>query len=212
MNTGTAALAVTGGYLLGRFHKARWAMALAGAAAGRRMRSGNGGGLLKSEEFGKITENLRGELAAAGKAAAVAATARQIDAVSDRLAERTQALRAGPEGPSDEEPDTESDEDEVSADEESAADEDDGEEPAKRRGGGKRTSGSTSGKSGGGTAGKSAAKKPASAGGTRKKAASTRPAGAAASRKKTASRGQARTRTAGKDSGAARSGGRGKER
>jgi len=212
MDTGKAAVAVTGAYLLGRFGKARWALALAGAAAGRQLRSkdkGGAAGLLKSAEVGKLTEGLRGQLTAVGKAAATAATARQIDAISDRLAGRTEALRAGSGGSSDA-----SDEDEASAEDEGAdepEDEPEDEEQQEPRGGGKRAGAGKSGTPSRGTAAKktTAAKKQAAGRTTGKKASSTRPS---AAKKKAASTAEKGKRTARKStgSGSAR-GGRSKE-
>ncbi|MEO3870033.1 hypothetical protein ABGB18_14520 [Nonomuraea sp. B12E4] len=95
------ALAVLAGYYLGRRRKLRMAAALAAAGLAGRVRMGEGGLLsqgLKSlgstPEIEQLTGRLRGELLEVGKAAAVAATSRQIDSLSDRLHERAEALRA----------------------------------------------------------------------------------------------------------------------
>jgi chemotaxis protein histidine kinase CheA len=93
------ALAIATGYYLGRRHRLRWATALAAAGAASRLRGG--GGVLKqanklvgsSPELEKITDRLRGDLAEVGKAAVVAATSRQIEALSTKLHERAEALR-----------------------------------------------------------------------------------------------------------------------
>ncbi|WP_433430325.1 hypothetical protein [Nonomuraea sp. CA-141351] len=95
------ALAVLAGYYLGRRHKLRMAAALALAGLVGRARMSEGGGLLSqgiktlrsSAEVGQITDRLRGDLMEVGKAAAVAATSRQIDALSNRLHERAESLR-----------------------------------------------------------------------------------------------------------------------
>ncbi|MCG5214850.1 hypothetical protein [Streptosporangium sp. KLBMP 9127] len=93
------ALAVAAGYYLGRRHKLRLAAAMAVAGVVSR-RGKDKGGLLQqgvkalgSPELEEITGRLRGDLAAAGKTAAVAATSKQINAISDRLHERTEMLR-----------------------------------------------------------------------------------------------------------------------
>lgn len=101
------ALAVAAGYYLGRHHRLRTAAALGAAALFGRMRGDSG--LLDrgmkllgtSPELEKITDQLRGELVEAGKAAAVTATSRQIDSLSSRLHERAEAMRgsAVPKGP-----------------------------------------------------------------------------------------------------------------
>lgn len=75
-NSGKTAVVLVGGYLLGRLHKAKWAMALAGAAAGRKIRAKGGegvSGILQSPEVSKLTDNLRSQLLGVGKAAAMAA-------------------------------------------------------------------------------------------------------------------------------------------
>ncbi|MBY8882221.1 hypothetical protein [Actinacidiphila acidipaludis] len=227
MDTGKAAAAVTGGYLLGRFRKARWALVLAGAVAGRQLRSNGRGGtaaqLLKSPEIGKLTGNLRGQLASAGKAAAVAATARQMDALSDRLAERTEALRAGPDDSSEESDEDEADATEPEEDEDEAEDqeededqqeeeqpEDEEQEGRKRAPARKRAPSRTAARKSTAAKKAPAKKQGASGGAARKKASGPRPSGSAA-KKKTASGGEARKRTARKSSASSRAGGRGKE-
>ncbi|MER5177552.1 hypothetical protein ABT009_04095 [Streptomyces sp. NPDC002896] len=97
MNNGQVALAFTSGYLFGRNHRTRWALALAGAAAGRRLMSGHSPldtKKLMSSEVGKLTEDLRSQLMSAGKSAAVAAASQRMEALSDRLEERTSTLRS----------------------------------------------------------------------------------------------------------------------
>ena len=102
MNTGARlGLAVTAGYVLGRFHKMKWALAVA-TLAGRGRLPGGSGGLLQqgaklltsSPEFTKLTEEMRGRLVEAGKAAAVAAVSSRIDSLSEGLRERTDAMQA----------------------------------------------------------------------------------------------------------------------
>ncbi|MGP3949974.1 hypothetical protein [Streptomyces sp. 7N604] len=101
MKNGQAAMAIAGGYVLGRRRKTRLALALAALAA-RRGLGGQGGGrageLLKSPELSRLTKNLRGELLAAGKAAAAGAVSNRVDSLSDRLEQRATSLRTGPPG------------------------------------------------------------------------------------------------------------------
>jgi hypothetical protein len=94
------ALAIVAGYYLGRRHKLRLAAALAVAGAVRGLSSSKGGllqqgvkALGSSPELEKITERIRGDLLDVGKAAAVAATSKQIDSLSGKLHERAEELR-----------------------------------------------------------------------------------------------------------------------
>lgn len=96
---GQVGLAFTGGYLMGRNHKMRLALTLAGVAAGRRLMSGRSPaepGQVKSSELGKLTKDVRGQLVEAGRSAAVTAASQRIDALSDRLEARATSLRAVP--------------------------------------------------------------------------------------------------------------------
>lgn len=96
-------LAVLAGYYLGRRQKPSLAAMVALAILAYRLRGeGGAGGLLErgtkilggaSPELGKVTERVRSDLLDIGKAAAVAATSKQIDALSDKLHERAEALR-----------------------------------------------------------------------------------------------------------------------
>ncbi|MFE3451672.1 hypothetical protein ACFXJ8_22380 [Nonomuraea sp. NPDC059194] len=94
------AMAVVAGYYLGRRHKLRLAAALAAAGLASRMKRGEGGLLQQgtkllgsSPELQQLTSRLRGELVEVGKAAAVAATSRQVDMLTSRLHDRAEALR-----------------------------------------------------------------------------------------------------------------------
>ncbi|OMI34852.1 hypothetical protein [Streptomyces sparsogenes] len=100
-NNGQVALAFTGGYLLGRGHRVRSAIALAGLTAGRRFVTGRGMSpeRLMSSELGKLSHEVRHQLMAAGRSAAVSAASHRIDALSDRLEQRASALRSGSAGP-----------------------------------------------------------------------------------------------------------------
>jgi hypothetical protein len=92
------ALAAGIGYLLGRQHKLRWGIALAAAAAtGRFARPGDllGRGVRAigaSPELGKLGE-LGAPLVAATRDAARATVSNRIGSMTDRLNERTEALR-----------------------------------------------------------------------------------------------------------------------
>ncbi|MQA17017.1 MAG: hypothetical protein GEV09_23665 [Pseudonocardiaceae bacterium] len=101
------ALAVAGGYLLGRTKKMKLAIMLGGMAAGRRVGSPTelltqGAGLIGgSPEVSKLADQVRADLVEAGKGAVAAAAARQIDSVSDRLHTRSEALRGASSGSDD---------------------------------------------------------------------------------------------------------------
>ncbi|MEU0485081.1 hypothetical protein ABZ260_38620 [Streptosporangium sp. NPDC006013] len=93
------ALAVAGGYLLGR-GKYRLAAVLAVAGLTGHLRAGKGDllqqglkMLTSSPEVEKIIENVRGDLLDAGKDAARAAVSKQIDSLSSRLHDRAELLR-----------------------------------------------------------------------------------------------------------------------
>jgi hypothetical protein len=93
-------LAVAAGYLLGRFHKMKWALGLAALGVGKRL-AGSKGDVLRqgaklvssSPEVSNLTGDLRGRLVEAGKSAATAAVSRKINSLSDTLRERSDALR-----------------------------------------------------------------------------------------------------------------------
>jgi hypothetical protein len=88
------ALGVAGGYFLGRTKKVKFALALAGMAAGRR--AGGPGQLLaqgtkllgQSPEVALLTDEIRGRLLDAGKGAAVAIATRQVEALTERVVSR----------------------------------------------------------------------------------------------------------------------------
>jgi hypothetical protein len=92
------ALGVAGGYFLGRTKKMKLAMMLAGVAAGRQ--AGGPGELLKGgtkllagrPELARLTDEVRGRLLEAGKAAAVAVATRQVENLTDRVGKRVEAL------------------------------------------------------------------------------------------------------------------------
>lgn len=159
MNNGSRlGLAVTAGYILGKFHKMKWALALAALAGRGRLPSGPGGLLQQgaklltsSPEFTNLTGEMRGRLVDAGKAAAVGAVSGKINSLSEGLRQRGDAMRnagAGGAAVGDEEDENEDeDRDEKYRDEDRAADasrkrhpdeDDEGHVPAPRRPGSSR--------------------------------------------------------------------------
>lgn len=93
------AVAIAGGYLLGRSHKTRLAVLMALMAAGGRLPVdpvellhrtplGAKGGLLN-----KLTGDLRTQLVDAGKSVATTAASNRIDSLSDKLQQRANRLR-----------------------------------------------------------------------------------------------------------------------
>lgn len=105
MNTGArVGLALTAGYFLGRFHKMKWALAVAALASRGRLPSSSGGLLQQgakllssSPELAELTGEMRGRLMEAGKAAAVAAVSSKMDSLSEGLRERSETMRGAPE-------------------------------------------------------------------------------------------------------------------
>lgn len=92
------ALGFAGGYFLGRTKKMKLALMLAGMAAGRR--GGGASGLLAqgskllsaSPELSRLTDEVRGRLLQAGKGAALAVAARQVESLTDRVGKRVESL------------------------------------------------------------------------------------------------------------------------
>jgi hypothetical protein len=127
MNTSTKiGLAVAGGYLLGRRRKAKMALMLGSVLLGKRLDLRSLGReaasrLAASPEVGKVREEISGQLASTGRAAATAALSAPINRLADRLHERTSALSGDAEersggdaeaGQKGSEPDDESDDSE----------------------------------------------------------------------------------------------------
>ncbi|QKV91114.1 hypothetical protein HUT19_04630 [Streptomyces sp. NA02950] len=101
-----AALAFASGYLFGRRRRMRWAVALAGMAAGKRLASGRvpvGTDALPTSEIGKVGRDVRGKVASAGRSAVVSVASNRMNALSDRLERRANTLRPG--GDTSEKPD-----------------------------------------------------------------------------------------------------------
>ncbi|WP_432010798.1 hypothetical protein [Streptomyces cucumeris] len=93
-----AALAFASGYLFGRRRRMRWAMALAGMAAGKRLASGRvpvNTDALPTSEIGKVGRDVRGTLVSAGRSAVVSAASNRMEALSDRMERRAGTLRNG---------------------------------------------------------------------------------------------------------------------
>ncbi|GAA1175622.1 hypothetical protein [Pseudonocardia alaniniphila] len=92
------AIGVVAGYFLGRTKKMKLAMMLGGMAAGRR--AGGPGELLRtgtkllnsSPELARLTDEVRGRLLEAGKGAALAVAARQVESLTDRVGKRVESL------------------------------------------------------------------------------------------------------------------------
>jgi hypothetical protein len=88
------ALGVAGGYFLGRTKKMKLALMLGGMAAGRK--AGGPGELLaqgtkllnRSPELSQLSDQFKGRLLDAGKQAALAAAARQVESLTDRVSQR----------------------------------------------------------------------------------------------------------------------------
>ncbi|MFJ3146997.1 hypothetical protein ACIPJM_31715 [Streptomyces halstedii] len=94
------ALAVAGGYVLGRTKKAKLALALGSLVAGRRL--GLNPQDLLTQGFKKVTElpqfqelsvEVKGQLLTAARTAATAMANRRIEGLVDSLRERTEGLR-----------------------------------------------------------------------------------------------------------------------
>ena len=92
------ALGVAGGYLLGRTKKMKLALMVGGLAAGRK--AGGPGQLLaqgtkllgQSADLTRLSEEIRGRLLDAGKAAALAVATRQVEALTERVVNRVGSL------------------------------------------------------------------------------------------------------------------------
>ncbi|MFD6193513.1 hypothetical protein [Streptomyces sp. NPDC060275] len=93
------AAAVAGGYLLGRTKKAKLAFAVGSYLVGRRVGLSPGqmlgqglGSLQRVPQLQELTDQLRGELLTAGRAAVNAAANRRLTTLADTLRDRTDAL------------------------------------------------------------------------------------------------------------------------
>ncbi|MFE0418084.1 hypothetical protein [Streptomyces tendae] len=93
------AAAVAGGYLLGRTKKAKLAFAVGSYLVGRRVGLSPGqvlgqglGSLQRTPQFQELSDQVRGELLTAGRAAVTAAANRRLTGLADSLRDRTDAL------------------------------------------------------------------------------------------------------------------------
>jgi hypothetical protein len=92
------AIGVAAGYFLGRTKKMKLALMLGGMAAGRRAGGpgellGRGAKLLESNaELAALRDQVQGRLVEAGKGAVLAVATRQIESLSDRVAQRVERL------------------------------------------------------------------------------------------------------------------------
>ncbi|MFF9628901.1 ABC transporter substrate-binding protein [Streptomyces fradiae] len=94
MTNGKIGAALVGGYLLGRTKKAKLAAGLAMALAGSRVRPAQLGRQLAQSPFlGQVNQQVRGELATAGKAAAATVLNAKAERLAEALHERTENLR-----------------------------------------------------------------------------------------------------------------------
>jgi hypothetical protein len=98
-NRTAMAAAVAGGYLLGRTKKAKLAFAVGSYLVGRRAGLSPGrilgqglGGLQRTPQVRELTEQVRGDLLTAGRAAVTAAANRRLTGLADTLRDRTDAL------------------------------------------------------------------------------------------------------------------------
>lgn len=97
MNNAKLAAAVGAGYVLGRMRKARWALALAGMAAGKKITT-NPGALLadvleSSPQLRELAQSVSGDLIGAGAKAGVAAAGHRMEGLTERLEQRVESLR-----------------------------------------------------------------------------------------------------------------------
>ncbi|MEV0015525.1 hypothetical protein [Streptomyces tendae] len=93
------AAAVAGGYLLGRTKKAKLAFAVGSYLVGRRVGLSPGqvlgqglGSLQRAPQFQELSDQVRGELLTAGRAAVTAAANRRLTGLADSLRDRTDTL------------------------------------------------------------------------------------------------------------------------
>ncbi|MFF0584776.1 hypothetical protein ACFYWD_02220 [Streptomyces sp. NPDC003781] len=131
------AAAVAGGYLLGRTKKAKLAFAVGSYLVGRRVGLSPGqvlgqglGSLQRAPGFQELSDQVRGELLTATRAAVTAAANRRLTGLADGLRERTDALTGadGRDNGGDGRDDHDGSWDEGAPDEEAYFDEEDREE------------------------------------------------------------------------------------
>ncbi|MFI8946388.1 hypothetical protein ACIGO6_07690 [Streptomyces sp. NPDC053750] len=98
-NRAALAAAVASGYLLGRTKKAKLAFVVGSYLAGRRLGLAPGqvlsqglGRLQQAPQLQELSDQVRGELLTAGRAAVTAAANRRLTGLADTLRDRTDAL------------------------------------------------------------------------------------------------------------------------
>lgn len=98
--TARVGTAMAAGYVLGRFKKLRLALIVGSAMANKNVRASGLGllqqgtkGLRGSPDALRISDQIKSRLIASGRAAAVGVAASGIDRLSDRLHERSDAIR-----------------------------------------------------------------------------------------------------------------------
>lgn len=103
-STSRTVIAVGGGYLLGRTRKLRFALVVGGAVSGRRLPTSVADLLAMgwkvvavSPEFVRLGDAVRAQLLPVGRAAAIAAAGRQIEALTARLAAQVDTLTISPD-------------------------------------------------------------------------------------------------------------------
>jgi len=127
--------AIAAGYVFGRFKKLRMAILVGTALASEDARKSalnlvqHGAGGLTSGGAGKLAGQAGSKIVDVGRSAAVAAAASRLERISDRLAERTEALQQDGTGRADDEPEDEYDEDSEEYDDAEDAEPEEDEEP-----------------------------------------------------------------------------------
>ncbi|SPF06570.1 ABC transporter substrate-binding protein [Streptomyces sp. MA5143a] len=164
MKNATIGAAVLGGYLLGRTKKAKLALGAGALLAGAKARPGQLAGLLDSPFLSNITQQVRGELTEASKAAATQMLTAKADSLAGALHERTEGLRerAHPDGgePKGDDERTEPDDQQDEQDEENGENERDEQDAESGGGGGKGRPAARRSRSGGGSQRRSTASRP----------------------------------------------------
>jgi hypothetical protein len=125
------AAAMAGGYLLGRTKKTKLAFAVGSYLVGRRVGLSPGqvlgqglGSLRQAPQLQELTDQVRGELLTAGRAAVTAAANRRLAGLADSLRDRTDALTGEDRGDRRDDSDDSDDSRDEEAPDEEAPDED----------------------------------------------------------------------------------------
>ncbi|MCL6736353.1 hypothetical protein [Streptomyces neyagawaensis] len=189
MKNATIGAAILGGYLLGRTKKAKLALGAGALLAGAKARPGQLAGLLDSPFLSNVTQQVRGELTEASKAAATHVLTAKADSLAGALHERTEGLRerAHPDGgePKGDDERTEPDDQQDEQDEQDEENEENEESERDEQG-------AESG--GGGGKGRPAAKRSRSGGGPQRRSTASRAKKQTASASRTKSGSGSRSR------------------